>query len=636
MKKLFIPTLIAAGLSTLILTLPSCSPDERQGSEEPLLELTSPEEMSIPAEGGDFIIHYRITNPTKDGTVTAWTDEDCEWIEDLNCWSSYGEITFNVGKNTSMGERSATVTASYENQTFEVKVTQKWSESALYDIEFEAKDITGFYYGERYSPGMGDYWFFFSDIGFDESNNFSGLPDGTYYRIDAYAPLAEDLNDLHVPVGTYTLDLSESPSCGAFTFSQAMSAYFSTDGNGKMNTDDTFQFIDGTLEVTEAGNGYRMDLYVTTSDGLVRHVYYEGPVALVDESSTGGSQEPDLPPSAGDFPAIEEDFEDVFDRCASVLLGSYSGISEVNVQFTNMDTDINGDWVPPGTALDVHFYTRLDGNYEIAEGTYTCGRGEAGQFRPGGATDIGIWAVYGTYVTSLDEAGNKTVGLVDGGTVTITKVEDGVFSAEFILTMQGGYTFTGSYTGPIKIDASTSGSLSTLTGDYEVDFTQGEIKATANYWGDFYNTGTGNWTIDISPAPGSTQDDTFILDICCSGTGFGDDLSGTYTASTGNEPGTYMPGYVSGTSILGTMYLGGFDSNGYVTKLAPAMSGEVIITQNPDGTHTISFDCMDDAVNPNNFYGSWTGTLNKVDMSSSVSNAKATMYQSVKSKITRK
>lgn len=97
-----------------------------------------------------------------------------------------------------------------------------------------------------------------------------------------------------------------------------------------------------------------------------------------------------------------------------------------------------------------------------------------------------------------------------------------------------------------------------------------------------------------------------------------------------------MPGYVSGTSILGTMYLGGFDSNGYVTKLAPAMSGEVIITQNPDGTHTISFDCMDDAVNPNNFYGSWTGTLNKVDMSSSVSNAKATMYQSVKSKITRK
>lgn len=180
MKKLFIPTLIAAGLSTLILTLPSCSPDEKQGSEEPLLELTSPEEMSIPAEGGNFLIQYRITNPTKDGTVTAWTDEDCEWIEDLNSRSSYGEITFNVGKNTSMGERSATVTASYENQTFEVKVTQKWSESALYDIEFEAKDITGFYYGERYSPGMGDYWFFFSDIGFDESNNFSGLPDGTY------------------------------------------------------------------------------------------------------------------------------------------------------------------------------------------------------------------------------------------------------------------------------------------------------------------------------------------------------------------------------------------------------------------------------------------------------------------------
>ena len=136
-----------------------------------------------------------------------------------------------------------------------------------------------------------------------------------------------------------------------------------------------------------------------------------------------------------------------------------------------------------------------------------------------------------------------------------------------------------------------------------------------SYWGDFYNTGTGNWTIDISPAEGSRQDDTFITDICCRATGFSDDISGVYTASRNNEASTFMPGYISGQNIMGTMYLGGFDSNGYVTKLAPALSGRVEITANADNTYTITFDCYDDAETPHNFKGSWTGPVRKVDYS---------------------
>lgn len=182
MKKLFIPTLIAAGLSTLILTLPSCSPDERQGSEEPLLELTSPEEMSIPAEGGNFLIQYRITNPTKDGTVTAWTDEDCEWIEDLNSRSSYGAI-------------------------------------------------------------------------------------------------AEDPDNARIPVGTYTLDVSPSPSCQAGTFSRANSGFFTTDADGVTTPMNVFD--SATLTVSASGDEYMVELICQTSDdNLVRYVYYTGDVLL--------------------------------------------------------------------------------------------------------------------------------------------------------------------------------------------------------------------------------------------------------------------------------------------------------------------------------------------------------------------
>lgn len=609
MKKFILYTFTV--VLAAVITLSSCTDEDK--IEKTTLELISQESMDIPPEGGSFEILYRITNPTENGAVKAITENDCEWISGLSC-STYGIISFCVDKNISGNERQITIVVSYEEQSFEVEIIQESSEAAIYDIEFEASMISGFYYGEKYSPGMGDYWFFFTDIGFD--SNYASLPNGTYYRIDAYAPLAGNLDNIAVPEGTYKLDMTGStPSCEAFTFSQAMSMYYSTNENGKMNENDTFSFIDGTLEVKKSDKGYRMDLFLTTSDGLERHIFYEGAVSLEDQSGSG-SQDPDLPPTAGEFPAIEQDTQAVFDRSAAVLLGSYSGISEVNVQFANMGTDAEGNWIAPGTALDVHFYTTLNSDFEIAAGSYTCGRGEAGLFRPGGALDIGVWAIYGTYVTSLDENGVKTIGLIESGNIDITKEED-TFTVLFDLTMQGGYKFTGSYTGPIKIDGSTSGALTTLTEDYEVDFTQGEIKATANYWGDFYNTGTGNWTIDISPAPGSSQDDTFITDICCANTGFNDDISGTYTASTNNEAGTFMPGYVSGTNIMGTMYLGGFDANGYVTKLAPAMSGEVTISKNSDGSYTISFDCMDDAANPHNFYGTWTGKLNMVDQSSS-------------------
>ena len=126
---------------------------------------------------------------------------------------------------------------------------------------------------------MGDYWFFFSDIGFDESNNFSGLPDGTYYRVDAYAPLAEDLNDLHVPVGTYTLDVSPSPSCQAGTFSRANSGFFTTDADGITTPMNVFD--SATLTVSASGDEYMVELICQTSDdNLVRYVYYTGDVLL--------------------------------------------------------------------------------------------------------------------------------------------------------------------------------------------------------------------------------------------------------------------------------------------------------------------------------------------------------------------
>ena len=59
--------------------------------------------------------------------------------------------------------------------------------------------------------------------------------------------------------------------------------------------------------------------------------------------------------------------------------------------------------------------------------------------------------------------------------------------------------------------------------------------------------------------------------------------------------------------VSGTWYVGGFDGQSY-TKQAPAVDGEIRVTNNGDGTYEISFECIDDAEVPHTFSGSWSGT----------------------------
>lgn len=587
----------------IALLLACCGPvacDHEPGSGTGSLSLLGDGVMHVDAAGGTGYIRYEILYPAAGLQVTACSD--AAWITSFS-YDSPNAVQFHFERNPSDTQREAEIVVSYGGDRCSVRAVQHAADPAC-DEEFAATMLTGFYYGEKYSPGMGDYWFFFTDKGFDE--DMAALPDGTFYRVDLYAPLAEGGGAVAIPEGTYTLDTGDDPSCAAYTFSRALSLYYTTDADGDMEQIATYE--SGTLTVEAAPDGYRLELRITTSDGVRRRAVYQGAVGLKNEGGSGGTGGG----TAGEFPALESDATARFDRYIATFLGSHEGLSEVNVQFSDMERDAGGNNIPPGTLLDVHFYTVLDEGDRIAEGRYTVGKGQAGMFRPGGALDVGVWAVFGTYVSVLDAQGHKRVGLVTGGTVDVVR-DDGQYTVTFDLELPGGYGFTGSYAGPLTVAGVTSGSITTLTEDYVLDFTQGETVATANYWGDFYKTGTGNWTIDISRAPGSGQDDTFITDVCCAATGFTDGFAGVYTASRNNGASTFMPGYISGQNIMGTMYLGGFDANGYVTKMAPALSGRVEIVDNGDGTHTIAFDCYDDAEQPHNFRGTWTGPVNRVD-----------------------
>ena len=74
-----------------------------------------------------------------------------------------------------------------------------------------------------------------------------------------------------------------------------------------------------------------------------------------------------------------------------------------------------------------------------------------------------------------------------------------------------GCNVTASYTGSIALTDSsgeTGDAVSTLTGDYTLDLDG--ATAEASFYGDYYGTGGGNWTISILPTTGP---DGLLIDL---------------------------------------------------------------------------------------------------------------------------
>ena len=206
------------------------------------------------------------------------------------------------------------------------------------------------------------------------------------------------------------------------------------------------------------------------------------------------------------------------------------------------------------------------------------------------------------------------MGLIASGSMTITGGGDS-YTVTCDLVTAEGCNVTASYTGSIALTDSsgeTGDAVSTLTGDYTLDLDG--ATAEASFYGDYYGTGGGNWTISILPTTGP---DGLLIDLVAGEGSFdGGITSGTYTAADDDypAPGEYLRGMVSSDGGLGgTIYVGDFDSEGYVYAYAPAMSGNLDITNNGDGSYTLSFDFVDDQGYA--WDGSWSGTISTADYS---------------------
>ena len=230
----------------------------------PILTLIGDEVINIERAGQKIMISYKLENTNPVDYVYAKTSAD--WIYSIECKG--GKVNLGVATNMSGKERETKVTVGYGSASFDVVVKQSGSG----DINFNAPTLWGDYYGDALTPGAANYWLFLTDRSFDSEGK--SYPNATYYRIDAYGPLATGSGIVAIPDGTYTYDPNNTYA--QWTFTAEWSGFWVTDANA--NRDAILKFEEGATLVVE-GNKITLNAKV---NGEQHNVIFEGENALLD------------------------------------------------------------------------------------------------------------------------------------------------------------------------------------------------------------------------------------------------------------------------------------------------------------------------------------------------------------------
>ena len=564
----------------LLLALPlvfaACEPDtpEQEVEKEAVLTLTSDAEMNFEAEGGEGVITFTAEwkDVTRNSPVPAPEVEatcEAQWVERLTVAEN---ITFTVLANEA-DARSTKVVVTYGDKSFEVAVKQAAKQNEPEPptgVNIEAKHLYGDYYGDEYSPGVGNYYMTLSDLGIDEEGY--GYAGGSYYYVDLYGPLFEGEGDITLPVGTYTFDASDS--CSEWTIGAGYSAYIAFDENGNSLTgEDGLPFTAATLVVTESGA-----TLTATIDGVEHTVTFEGVADITD---------------------VRTDTGEVIEVTANYAYANYYGdqytpgtADNFYFFFSDLGVDENGWELPNATYYRFDLYTEIidttNGIY-IPEGTYVYDWFDTMQ--------VGTFSDINSAYYVMDDSGWDYIDNSSLSEGSITFTESGVTAevlingATHIITYEGDITFT---------DVSSSGggggegeTLSTLTEDKVLDIEGATV--ILEYYGDYYYNGTDNWVVYLYEDIENVNGAYLMFEILCDPAA--DDIAGTYAAdSWGNcdTAYTYLPGYVSGDNMWGSWYVDMIEGEMGDT-IAPIFDGEFTIDIDANGVYTFTLDCLDDA-----------------------------------------
>lgn len=582
MKKYLLLLLVA-----LVPVLSGCEKEPDVNTSLPEIDLGKLMNLTVPMEGGEAVIEYRIVNPVEGGTISAKPTEN--WLGGFN-YDTPGRIVFNVDENTADEDRSSIVTLTYTYDENESVTAQLNVIQASYDYVIDCTFMSGTYYGSQYGlNGEYNYYTILSDMEYNDG----AMDGGSYYAFDLYTASAPENPDNPLPAaGTYVL--GEQGATADMTFAPDHTQALRTSVDGEVVFD--VGFTEGTLIISYDGGVMLAEASLTDETGMRHYLTYSGNPDY--DNASGGS---------GGETVLNQDIDMEASQGAAVYVsGEEGGLMEVQLTFTDMEVDFFGYVVPPGSILNVDVFMHYDESGNIATGKYALvgsdvSMPEAMSIYPGEYLDyMGVTMAMGTYVTYIDESENVLEGLVVDGEMTVSG-QPGSYAVTCTFTTAEGYSVECSYNGALEVTG-FPGPYSTLTDDYTLDL-EG-ASGSAQFWGDYYGNGTGNWIVVLESAMDVVQ-----LELITEEVDFNAGLtSAVYTPSVdpvNPAPGEYVTGYLDGDYLMGTNYMETLE--GLIVGCAPAVSGDLSITNNGDDTYTISFAFTDDLGHV--WDGEWTGVL---------------------------
>lgn len=580
MKKYLMPLFLA-----LVPVLSGCEKEPDVNTSLPEIDLGKLMNLTVPMEGGEAVIEYRIVNPVEGGTISAEPTEN--WLGGFN-YDTPGRIVFNVDENTADEDRSSIVTLTYTYDENESVTAQLNVIQASYDYVIDCTFMSGTYYGSQYGlNGEYNYYTILSDMEYNDG----AMDGGSYYAFDLYTASAPENPDNPLPAaGTYVL--GEQGATADMTFAPDHTQALRTSVDGEVVFD--VGFTEGTLIISYDGGVMHAEASLTDETGMRHYLTYSGNPDY--DNASGGS---------GGETVLNQDIDMEASQGAAVYVsGEEGGLMEVQLTFTDMEVDFFGYVVPPGSILNVDVFMHYDESGNIATGDYTLAGSsvpEAMSINPGEYFNyMGVTLTMGTYISYIDESENVFEGLISDGEMKVSG-EPGNYTVECSFVTAEGYSVECSYNGALEVTG-FPGPYSTLTDDYTLDL-EGASGST-QFWGDYYGNGTGNWIVVLESAMDVVQ-----LELITEEVDFNAGLaSAVYTPSVdpvNPAPGEYVTGYLDGDYLMGTNYMETLE--GLIVGCAPAVSGDLSITNNGDDTYTISFAFTDDLGHV--WDGEWTGVL---------------------------
>lgn len=395
---------------------------------DPILTLTSEENVIVPEEGGDITITYTLENKIE-GEELIVNINTPEWIS-VSENNLDGNIVITVDPTDSKEDRTSSIFVSYADKTsFTVNLTQ-----SKYTIKVEAKHLMGDYYGNEFSPdpNTGNFWLILSENGLNEDG--AQCPNSTYYKFDVYTPLSDieygEADLIPVPEGVYHFDSSNSFENG--TVSNQYSTAWTTDANGAVSsTDATVHYEDCTLTIT--------------ANSIVAQVVIRGETHTITYNGTPEVADARTNPFLSD---LNDDYQMNFENCSLILypVGDYYGIGYQNIML----------YLTPDNGIGDHLTLDMVTNFATLEegiaGTYgPISISEAiapGTFLSGFASEDGYAQGSWWYYSATGEpyVYDKMAPFISGN-IEISENQDGTITINVDTKDDRDNNITGTWTG---------------------------------------------------------------------------------------------------------------------------------------------------------------------------------------------